>query len=253
MTLDFQDIHVTLGRSEILKGASVAAAGGNITGIVGANGCGKSTLVRSLFGIVPLQGGRIMLNGKDTKTITRKQIAAQVGYVSQESLGVFDFTVRDVVEMGLFAQGGRRRDGKALVQRAMEELNIAHFADRSILTLSGGERKMAFLARSVAQGVDVLVLDEPTNHLDIRHQLFIMNYLRHSGKTALVVLHDLALATHYCDKVFVMADGMCLASGPPENTLTEATIQKAFGVHGKAARAADGKLEFQLDMDAQEV
>ncbi|MGL5436546.1 MAG: ABC transporter ATP-binding protein [Lachnospiraceae bacterium] len=249
MNIEFQDIYVTLGHQEILHGISLTGKHGQMTGIVGANGCGKSTLMKSLFGIVPVKKGSILLDGTNCHAMTKKELSALVGYVSQEVPCMFDFTVREIVEMGLYARRHYRKDGKKLVQQAIAELQIEHLSERSILTLSGGERKMAFLARAVAQGVDTIILDEPTNHLDIRHQLYIMNFLRNSGKTVITVLHDLSLATHYCDTIYLMCSGNCLAYGSPEETLTKRNIQTAFGVLGEASRNGKGVVEFKLNMD----
>lgn len=251
MNVEFKNIYVTLGHQEILHGISLTARHGQMTGIVGVNGCGKSTLIKSLFGIVPVTKGTIQVDGTDCRTMTKKELAAAVGYVGQEIPCIFDLTVREIVEMGLYAGKHHRRDGKKIVQQAIAGLQIEHLSARSILTLSGGERKMVFLARAIAQGVDTVVLDEPTNHLDIRHQLYIMNFLRNSGKTVIAVLHDLSLAVHYCDIIHLMHAGRCLAYGPPEETLTRRNIQTAFGVSGEAIRNSNGAAEFKLDMNGR--
>jgi len=249
MNVEFKDIYVTLGYQEILHGISLTGRPGQMTGIVGANGCGKSTLIKSLFGIVPVKKGSILLDGTECRTMTKKELSAAVGYVSQEVPCIFDFSVREIVEMGLYARRHGRKDGKKLVQQAIEKLKIGHLSERSILTLSGGERKLAFLARTIAQGVDTIILDEPTNHLDIRHQLDIMNFLKKSGKTVIAVLHDLSLAAHYCDTIYLMRSGACLAHGTPEDTFTRHNIKTAFDVSGAASRNSEGVVEFKLNLD----
>lgn len=243
MNIRFEDIHVALGGHSILKGIHLEAAEGKITGIVGPNGCGKTTLIKTLFGIVPMQSGRIELNGRDAGTLSRREIAAQVGYVGQEIPCVFDFSVRDIVEMALYNRRGLPRQKRdRIVSDALESLGIGALAERSILTLSGGERKLVFLARSLAQGVDTIVLDEPTNHLDIRHQLFILDYLRRSGKTILIVIHDLRLAVHFCNELYLLHGGTNLAHGAPQEALTRENIRTAFGVCGYADMS-----DFQID------
>ena len=247
MNIAFNDIHVSLGGSEILHGVSLDARDGAITGIIGPNGCGKSTLLKSLFGIVPRAGGTVLLDGIDTATLNRRQIAERVGYVGQEIPVVFDFSVRDVVEMALYVRRGLpRHTRKQIIDDALSELDIAHLADRSILTLSGGERKMVFLARSLAQGVDTIVLDEPTNHLDIKHQLFILDYLRRSGKTILIVLHDLRLAAHFCDRLFLLKQGCNLTDGEPSQVLTRTLVKDAFSVGGYA-QDGDFLMDFTVE------
>lgn len=237
MSISFQNISVHLGKHQILSGVSLETVPGQITGIVGPNGSGKSTLIKTLFGIVPKQAGSIFLNGVPLSSLTRKQIASQVGYVGQDAAYVFDFSVSEVVEMALYHQKG---NGRQAVERALAELNISHLAQSSILTLSGGERKMVFLARAIAQGAGMLVLDEPTNHLDIHHQLFILDYLKHSGKTVLIVLHDLNIAAMYCDRLYAMKGGRIAGQGPPKELLTPEFIRQVYAVEAKIMPDEDG-------------
>ena len=251
MNIRFENIHVALGGHSILKGIDLEAAHGKITGIVGPNGCGKSTLLKTLFGIAPMQSGRIELNGRDASTLSRREIAAQVGYVGQDIPCVFDFSVRDIVEMALYNRRGlSRQERRSIVDGALESLGVGALAERSILTLSGGERKMVFLARALAQGVDTIVLDEPTNHLDIRHQLYILDYLRRGGKTILIVLHDLRLAVHFCDALYLLHGGTNLAHGVPQEALTRENIRAAFGVCGYAD-ASDFQIDFSGGIDLE--
>ena len=247
MKIAFEDIRVSLGGQRILHGVNLAAEDGRITGIIGPNGCGKSTLLKTLFGIVPRESGRILLDGADAKKLSRRELAARVGYVGQDIPCVFDFSVRDVVEMAMYARRGlARRERNRIIDGALDSLGIGALAERSILTLSGGERKMVFLARSLAQGVDTIVLDEPTNHLDIRHQLFILDYLRRSGKTILIVLHDLRLAAHFCDELYLLRRGANCAHGAPMEVLTPENVRDAFGISGYAHSEADGS-DFHID------
>ncbi|MDO5344903.1 MAG: ABC transporter ATP-binding protein [Lachnospiraceae bacterium] len=245
--IDFQTIHVSYGKKEILHGASLQVEQGKITGIIGPNGCGKSTLIKTIYGIVPFQSGRILLEGKNIQDFSRKDIAGRLGYVGQDTSVVFDFSVEDVIGMALYNQKKRKLSSKEIIRRAMEELNISKFSGRSIQTLSGGERKMVFLARAVAQGVDTIILDEPTNHLDIRHQLFLLNYLKHSGKTIVIVIHDLRLAAHYCDLLYLMQDGQIICSGTPEQVLIRENVEQVFGISGGIDYMADGTRDFRMD------
>lgn len=237
MSVSFQHISVRLGGRQILDGVSLETVPGQITGIVGPNGSGKSTLIKTLFGIVPRQSGDIFLNGVPLSSLTRRQIAGQAGYVGQDAACVFDFSVREVVEMALYHQRGNSRQA---VDRALSDLNISHLAQSSILTLSGGERKLVFLARAIAQGADTLILDEPTNHLDIRHQLLILDYLKGSGKTVLIVLHDLNMAAMYCDRLYAMKDGKLVGQGPPGELLTPEFIRRVYAVDAGIITDTDG-------------
>ena len=149
MVLDFENIHVQYGRKEILHGVDLSVEKGKITGIVGPNGCGKSTLVKTVFGIAPMKEGKIILEGQDTGKMTRKELSEKLGYVGQETACVFDFTVEDIIGMALYNRKKEKTSSKEIIRHAMEELKITDFSGRNIQTLSGGERKMVFLARLI--------------------------------------------------------------------------------------------------------
>lgn len=245
--IEFQNIHVSYGKKEILRGVSLQAERGKITGIIGPNGSGKSTLIKTIYGIAPCKSGNIFLNGENLRTFSRKEIAQKLGYVGQDTSVVFDFSVEDVIGMALYNQKKQAVSAKERIRQVMAELNLLKFSGRSIQTLSGGERKMVFLARAVAQGADTIILDEPTNHLDIRHQLFLLNYLKQSKKTILLVIHDLRLAAHYCDSLCLMQDGRILCSGTPEHVLTGEHVGQVFGISGEISYLSDGSRDFGID------
>ena len=245
MNIEYRDVCVRLGGKDILKGANVSTHEGKIVGIVGANGCGKSTLIKTTFGLVHHHAGSVLLGDRNVRSYTPRELASLIGYVGQDVSCAFDFTVTDVVSMGLYARRDKKH-GKEIVEAALEELGIAAFADRSIQRLSGGERKMVFIARAVAQGADVFILDEPTNHLDIRHQLFVMDYLKRSGKTTLIVIHDLRLGAHYCDYLYMISDGVCFAEVPPLEVLTRENVRHVFGIGGYASPLSGEGLDFSL-------
>lgn len=251
MDITFSNIHVRLGGKEILHGVNMTAEHGKITGIVGPNGCGKSTLIKTVFGIVKRQAGEILLGDTDLSQISARNVASMVGYVGQENTSVFDFSVSEVVAMALYLRKRNKNDKRRsheIVMDALTQLNIQDMAERNIVTLSGGERKMVYLARAVAQQVDTVILDEPTNHLDIKHQLFILNYLKNSGKTVLIVLHDLNLASHFCDEVVLMKDGCVLEQGRPLQVLSEENIRTAFEIQGHAFLNEEGHCRFAMQM-----
>lgn len=145
MVLDFENIHVQYGRKEILHGVDLSVEKGKITGIVGPNGCGKSTLVKTVFGIAPMKEGKIILEGQDTGKMTRKELSEKLGYVGQETSCVFDFTVEDIIGMALYNRKKEKTSSKEIIRHAMEELKITDFSGRNIQTLSGGERKRSSL------------------------------------------------------------------------------------------------------------
>ena len=245
MKIQYQDIHVRLGGKEILKGVDLENREGCLTGIIGPNGCGKSTLIKTTFGITTPSQGEILVDGKPVSSYKPKQLASMIGYVGQDMASVFDFTVQEVVAMGLYARADHSRPDREVMELAMEELGILHLRDRSILSLSGGERKMAFIARAVVQGADTLILDEPTNHLDIRHQLFLLDYLKACKKTVLIVIHDLRLATHYCDYIFLMNEGK-VVRGQPIEALNRPRVKQVFDIEGEAYQNENGEKDFAM-------
>lgn len=250
MRLEYRDICVTLGGKQILNQVNLAAENGKITGIIGPNGCGKSTLLKTTLGIYPRDSGDILLNADSLESFNSRQLAQLYGYVGQESSCIFDFSVYEVVAMAAHIQGKKKkRAEKDIVMEALEQIGIAPICDRNIQNLSGGEKKMVFIARAFAQGVDTIILDEPTNHLDIKHQLFILDTLKRSKKTVLVVLHDLRLAAHYCDTLYLMDQGCNVCNGEPSEVLQKNTVRHIFGVEGRAYETKDGSLDFALKMN----
>ena len=210
MVLDFENIHVQYGRKEILHGVDLSVEKGKITGIVGPNGCGKSTLVKTVFGIAPMKEGKIILEGQDTGKMTRKELSEKLGYVGQETACVFDFTVEDIIGMALYNRKKEKTSSKEIIRHAMEE---------------------------------------PTNHLDICHQLFLLNYLKQSGKTILIVIHDLRLASYYCDTLYLMEEGRVLSHGTPQEVLTRDHVEKVFGISGYMVEREDGEADFAIDFE----
>ncbi len=247
MRLCYENIRVRMGKKEILKGVSLTAREGQVTGIIGPNGCGKSTLVRTTFGLVPLSGGTVWIDGKNAAGLSARTVASLAGYVRQEISCAFDFSVLEVVSMALYARRERGGSAEAIAAQALEDLGIRYLEQRKLFSLSGGERKLVYVARAVAQGTDLLILDEPTNHLDICRQIFLLNYLKTCGKTVLIVLHDLRLAAHYCDQLYLLSEGSVVSSGTPQEAMSPRLIREVFGTGGRVVPAEAGGLDFGLD------
>lgn len=250
MKIEYRDICVRLGGKKILHRVNLEAESGKITGIIGPNGCGKSTLLKTTLGIYPKDSGDIFLDGSSLNGYSNKQLASLYGYVGQESSCIFDFTVYEIVSMAVSTKGKKRKRTETdIVMDSLKRLGIASMKDRNIQNLSGGERKMVFIARAFAQNVDTIILDEPTNHLDIRHQLFILDTLKRSKKTIIIVLHDLRLAAHYCDCLYLLDQGKNVCHGKPKEVLKKETVRRVFGVDGFAFEKEDGTLDFDLQMN----
>lgn len=249
MEITFEKINVTLGGTPILKDVDVHVDHQKITGVIGPNGSGKSTLIKTLFGIVKYHSGRILLDGKLVSEYSKSFVAQNVGYIGQETDCPFDFTVKEMVTMGLYphAKKYKAESREQIVFETLQQTGITELAERSFLSLSGGEKKNVMLTRAIAQKAETLVLDEPTNHLDIRHQLFILDFLREKQFTTLIVLHDLNYACMYCDRVFLLNQGRVAASGSPLDVLTAENVKNVFGVNGYAQSDSSGRCRFFLE------
>lgn len=249
MEIAFKKINVELGGNKILENVDVHTEEKKITGIIGPNGSGKSTLIKTLLGIVKYQSGQILLDEKPVTEYPRTFVARNIGYIGQENDCPFDFTVKEMVAMGLYphAQRYKAKSREAIIAQALEQTGITDLADRSFLSLSGGEKKTVMLTRAIAQNVDTLVLDEPTNHLDIRHQLFILDFLKEKNYTTLIILHDLNYACMYCDKIYLLNQGHVVAEGAPMQVLTAEHVKEVFGVNGYAQMDAVGRCRFVLN------
>lgn len=227
--------------TQIVRQASLQVAKGECVGLVGPNGCGKSTLMRMLYRVLqPQAGGRIQLQGRDIWQMSARQFAQQAAVLGQESGLGFDCTVQELVMMGRYPHQSRwARDSaqdKAVVSACLAQVRASSLADHPLSSLSGGERQRVLLARALAQQPQLLFLDEPTNHLDIQFQLELLSLVRASGCTVLIVVHDLNLAAQFCDRLYVMQAGAIEAEGRPEQVLTPQTIARVFQVESLVDR-----------------
>ena len=234
MTLDVRDVDVELGGTQILDAVSTDVQDGRLVGVVGPNGAGKSTLLRAMNGIVEPESGTVLVDDEAVHDLASKAASRRIASVPQETHLGFEFDVRNVVEMGRHAhvpRFGGDPDPEA-VDRAMERAEVATFADRTITSLSGGEKQRVLLARALAQQTPVLLLDEPTASLDVNHQVRTLELVRgladDAERAVVAAIHDLDLAARYCDELVLVVDGRVLDSGVPEDVLTPATIREAF-------------------------
>lgn len=240
-TLTAQNLTVTYfpGGRPILDGVALEVRHSELVGVVGPNGCGKSTLVRALSRTLRPAGGSALLDGRDVYSLTAREAASAIGVVPQTTTVAFDFTVRDLVDMGRTPRLPSRPfasltpDDARIVTTALKATGTEHLADRIANTLSGGELQRVMIARALAQEPDVLLLDEPTAHLDLQHQLGILELVRrlahNEGKAVLTVLHDLNLAAAFCDRLILMKSGRVVADGKPAEVLTAENVMNVYG------------------------
>lgn len=224
------------GGNVVIKEISMAAARGEFIGIIGPNGAGKSTLLKACSRVLLPFNGTVSYDGADLYAMPLNKIARSIAVVPQETLIVFEFLVWDVVMLGripyLNRFKGTSRHDLDVVQRCMEETDTAYLSGRLVNELSAGERQRVIIAKALAQEPGIIMLDEPTSHLDISHQIAIFDLLqrlsREKGLTVIAVLHDLNLASEYCDKLILMDKGSIVSQGAPQEVLNYKTIEEAY-------------------------
>ena len=244
--LAFEDVRVRLGGQPVVNGVRLEVRGGEVLGLVGPNGAGKSTLVRAATALVPLEAGRILIEGHDLASISRRTLAQQVAVVQQLPEAPTAMRVAELVLLGrsphLRLLGRETERDFEIAREAMERAGCLELADRTLGTLSGGQRRRAFVARALAQEATILLLDEPIANLDPQAQAEVCALLRSlaSGEPAtvgsvqkpravLVVLHELTLAAAYCDRLALMDGGRVVALGTPREVLTAANVARVYG------------------------
>lgn len=212
--LEAEAVSFAVEAQRILEGVSLSSRRGEFAGLVGPNGAGKSTLIKCISGLLAQTGGRVSLDGRDLAQMSPRQVAQVVAHLPQNTSVDFGFTSLEVVLMGRNPHlGPFQLEGDSdidIARAGMAFTDTDWLADRGINTLSGGERQRVLIARALAQEPRLLLLDEPTANLDIQHQLQIMELIRRlvaGGLSALAAMHDLNMASAYCDRLYLMKNG----------------------------------------------
>lgn len=248
MSLSLRGIEVALGGRPVLRGVDLEVAPGEVVALVGPNGAGKTTLVRVASRVLAPDAGEARFDGRPLAAWTRRALSRAIAVVPQDTGTPFPFRAGELVVMGRAPHqplmGFDRSDDVGEAQRALDRMGIAHLADRSVFELSGGERQLVAFARALAQDPQLLLLDEPTAFLDLRHRVRVLSVIRElaaRGRAALVVSHDLNLATRTCDRLVVLRDGLIAASGSPEAVMTAELLADVYGIEADILRAPDGR------------
>jgi iron complex transport system ATP-binding protein len=233
----------------VLRDVTFSADAGQVIGLCGPNGVGKSTLLRLLLGLLRPSAGQVRLGGDPVAGLDRREIARRAALLLQDSPLDLPLAVRDVVAMGRLPHLRRfQAEGQVdldAIERAMELTDTRALANRRVTELSGGERHRVQLARALAQQAAVLLLDEPTASLDVAHQLQALNLLRATaagGRCVLVALHDLSLAARACDRILLLSGGALRADGRPADVLTEENLARFFRVRASIRTDDAGRL-----------
>ncbi|ROR72271.1 ABC transporter ATP-binding protein [Bogoriella caseilytica] len=241
-------LRVALGGVPILHGVDLEARAGEVHGLIGPNGAGKSTLLRALAHLVRPGEGEIQLDGEvGLSSLRARERATVVGFLPQDTGVDLDFTARAIVAMGRYAHLSRwSQPGAAdeqIVTASLERAGVAHLAERSVRTLSGGQRQLVMLAKQLAQAPRAYLLDEPVSALDLAHQLEIvalMSSLADDGAAVVAVLHDITLAARACDRLTVLQHGRIYATGPPDDVLTVTMLAEVYGVRARVENGPEG-------------
>lgn len=239
ITYSVKNLYFAYGKHEVLKGLSFDLHQGKITTLIGANGCGKSTLFNLMTKNLKPDSGDILLSGKNIEDIRLKDFAKQAAIVHQYNTSPADLTVEKLISYGRtpyhkLGMSQNAEEDEKKIQWAMDITNTLKLKNKPVTKLSGGQKQRVWIAMALAQDTKILFLDEPTTYLDIRYQLQILKLIkqlnREFGITIVMVLHDINQSLYYSDEVVAMRDGKIIAQGVPEEIITTELIQSVFDV-----------------------
>ena len=246
IAMEGKNICFSYGDTPVIWDLDFQIKKGKITTVIGANGCGKSTLFQLLTKSLIPKSGQIFLYGRDVKTIHPREFAKRVAIVHQYHSAPDDMTVEQLVSLGrtpFLHCGCRNKKDDEIIQWAMEVTEVKGFAHREISRLSGGQRQRVWIALSLAQNTNILLLDEPTTYLDIRYQIEILELIRRLNKeygmTIVMVLHDLNQAIHYSDEVIGLKDGTVAMKGNPNQVITQESLQEIYGIRLRVTQVGE--------------
>ncbi|WP_426711388.1 ABC transporter ATP-binding protein [Cetobacterium sp. SF1] len=234
--LEIKDLNYEINKKLRLHNINIELKKGMFIGIIGENGCGKSTLLKNICGIIENKNPSIYLEKKDIKKYSKKELSKKISILSQVQKINFDFTVREIVEMGRYTHEKTIynkeifEENKDIIDKSLDEVGLKGFENRSFLELSGGESQRVLIARTLAQNTEIIILDEPTNHLDIKYQFQIMEIIKKQQKTVLAVIHDINIASYYCDYIYALKNGEIIEEGIVQEILTKEKLKRIYGI-----------------------
>ncbi len=248
--LTTQHVHYGVEQKDLIRDISLEIPEGSFVGLVGPNGSGKSTLLKTIYKVNKAKAGTIFLDGEELDHMSNRQMAKKMAVVTQENEISFDFTVMEMMMIGRFAHRSafatKEKGEEEKCLKALGLVGLEGFAERSFLSLSGGEKQRVLIASAFSRETKFIVLDEPTNHLDMGYQFQIMDLLKkREGVTVFASVHDMNMALTYCDYVIALNHGEIVAKGTPEEVLTEERMETLFRVKTKIRKDEEGKAYIQ--------
>lgn len=233
--LQVKNLEFSIDKKEILKDISFEIPKGAFVGIIGPNGSGKSTILKNIYRLYKPDSGQILLDNKNLLNMKDKDCAKEIAVLAQESSSQFDFTVEQIVKMGRYPYKSVFEDYSKkdldMVTDMLKRVGLEDYVGRSFSKLSGGEKQRTLIARALVQDTEFLILDEPTNHLDIGYQIQLMDLVKSLNITTLSAIHDMNMASMYCDYLIVMKDGKIKNCGSVKEVITEEMLKEIFGVN----------------------
>ncbi|UTC75618.1 ABC transporter ATP-binding protein [Treponema sp. OMZ 792] len=237
--IEAKSLYAGYSKTPVLNGISFSVLRGESLCVLGPNGCGKTTLLKSLAGLIDYSG-EILLDGKNLKDIKHKDIAKKIALLSQVSSIYFSYSVYDTVMMGRYARlenssfRSFSKNDRAYVEKCLRAVDVWSLREKKIDELSGGQLQRVYLARTLAQEPGLILLDEPTNHLDLKNQTELIYLLKDicktENKTVIGVFHDINLALQFADKLLFLKDGKIASFGKKEDILTGEILQSVYGM-----------------------
>ncbi|MCW6086018.1 ABC transporter ATP-binding protein [Clostridium sporogenes] len=238
-SIETKNLDIAYEDTLIVKELNMQIPKGKITSIIGANGCGKSTILKAVGRILKPKNGLVHLSGQDISKLSTKEIAKKMAILPQNPTAPSGLTVSELVAYGRFPHqkgfGNLTKEDKKIVKWALDATKLSEFERREVDTLSGGQRQRVWIAMALAQQTDLILLDEPTTYLDLAHQLEVLKLLyelnRNQKCTIVMVLHDLNLAARFSDYIIAIQKGDIIKYGPPEEVMTPEVLRKTFNIN----------------------
>ena len=238
MNVKVKNVAYSYGKKEILRNITHDFIPGELVGILGANGCGKSTLLKVIMGFLEKTNGKIYLDNLDSENFSRKSFAKKVSFIAQKSSQNLNFTVLEILKLGRVPHlknsfKGLGDEDEKIIQDVIKKLNLQEYLNRDIKSLSGGEFQRVLLGRAFIQEGEVILLDEPTSALDINYSLEFLELLKERIKKknliGIIVIHDINLASLFCDRILFIKDGKIPIAGRPKDVIKKEWLEKVYG------------------------